>query len=81
MRCTEDHTWLQSVLASRNIKAYLPSVSVSDPKQRRPGNEVVDWCSGEGFKLWSTAENRYIPTLEAGGRRLQSVPTMGVRGA
>ena len=26
-----------------NMKAYMPHVSVTDPKQRRPGTEVYNW--------------------------------------
>ena len=75
MRCTADHVWLQSALAQRGVKAYLPSISVNDPKQRRPANELTDWCWGDGFKLWSTTEHRYVPSLVVGGSRLQSMPT------
>ena len=75
MRCTEDHVWLQSALAQRGVKAYLPTISVNDPKQRRPANELTDWCSGDGFKLWSTTEHRYVPSLVVAGNRLNSMPT------
>ena len=74
-RCTEDHAWLQSALAQRGVKAYLPNISVTDPKQRKPANEVTDWCEGEGFKLWSTSEHRYVPSMQVGGMKLKSMPT------
>ena len=76
-RCSADHAWLQEQLAARGIKAYLPTISVTDPKQRKPANEVVDWCAGEGIKMWSVAESRYVPSISLGGKRLQSVPTQG----
>lgn len=61
------------------LKAYRPDISVNDPKQRRTGNEVQDWCRGEALKLWSTEERRYVPELHAmsnGKRtRLVSAPT------
>ena len=75
MRCSEDMAWLANALASKGIKAYNPSISVNDPKNRRPANEISDWCKGEGFKLWDTQSHKYLPNLSLGGRRLSSVPT------
>jgi len=59
------------------LKAYRPDISVHDPKQRRAGNEVSDWCRGEALKLWSTEERRYVPELQAtsGGKRTRLVST------
>ena len=74
-RCSEDMAWLATALSARGIKAYLPSISVSDPKNRKPANEVTDWCAGEGFKLWSTKEHRFVPSLDVGNKKLSSVPT------
>ena len=53
----------------------MPNISVTDPKQRKPANEVTDWCEGEGFKLWSTSEHRYVPSMQVGGMKLKSMPT------
>merc|ERR1719473_349284 len=80
LRCADSAHWLREALAARGAKAYLPSISVHDPKQRKAANEVVDWCSGEEMKLWSTAEHRFIPSLDIlsqSGKpiKLQSVPT------
>ena len=75
LRCSDDHRWLHDALAQRGLKAYLPSISVTDPKNRKPANEVSDWCKNEGFKLWSTTDNKYVASLDISGRRLQSVPT------
>ena len=74
-RCSADHRWLQEELTSKGIKAYIPSVSVNDPKQRKPANEISDWCKGDDFKLWSTRDHAYVPSLVVGNRRLQSMPT------
>merc|ERR1711939_810108 len=62
-RCSSDTMWLHEQLADRGIKAYKPTVSVNDPKQRKPANEMVDWCQGDGLKLWSTTEHRYVESL------------------
>ena len=74
-RCSEDHAKLAEMLAARDVKAYLPNVSVNDPKQRKPANEVSDWCAGEGMKLWSTKDHRPLASLSMNGRRLVSIPT------
>ena len=42
-------------------------------------NEIQDWCRGEGLKLWSTEERRYVPELQIPGPakgRLVSVALM-----
>jgi len=75
LRCSEDAAWLQQQLAARGVKAYKPGISVNDPKQRKAANELVDWCSGESFKLWDRTKNAYVPSLTLGNTRLQSVPT------
>ncbi len=82
-RCPADAQWLKDVLQANGLKAYKPSISVTDPKQRRPANEVRDYCSGDNFKLWSVNERRYVPVLEAPATRdrpparLQSIATVG----
>lgn len=79
IQCPTDMAWLRDVLKQSGLKAYRPDISVNDPKQRRTGNEVQDWCRGEALKLWSTEERRYVPELHAmsnGKRtRLVSAPT------
>ena len=60
------------------LRAYKGDVSVSDPKQRRPANEVSNWCTSDALKLWSVSENKYVPGLasdEAGRPALRSLPT------
>jgi len=79
--CADDMKWLQGVLMSRGLKAYRADISVRDPKQRRPSNEVTDWCKGAPLKLWNTNTREYMPSVEvqypASMARvlLKSVPT------
>jgi len=43
LRCPTDHMWLLGVLKQNGLVAYNPTISVTDPKQRRLANEVSDW--------------------------------------
>tara|TARA_B100000945_G_scaffold318477_1_gene323398 strand:+ start:568 stop:798 length:231 start_codon:yes stop_codon:yes gene_type:complete len=75
MRCPEDMRWLHKVLITNNYKAYIPSISVKDPKNRKKANEISDWCKGEGLKLWSDKKNQFIPNTVLEGKILHSTPT------
>lgn len=80
VRCPEDMRWLRRHLDQHRLKAYVPSVSVKDPKNRRPANEVVDWCASDGydrvFKLWSTTQNAFVPEVRfTNNARLRSFST------
>jgi len=70
--------WLSAVLAENGLRAYHGAVALNDPKQRRPINELWNWCQGDGLQLWDRARNAYIPALETRrGRqvvRLESFP-------
>lgn len=60
--CPESSQWLAGHLASTGYKAYLMSANLRDPKERRPGNELYNWCAGDPFQLWSPSEGRPIST-------------------
>ena len=72
------YTHLSQPVQANGLRAYKGDVSVSDPKQRRPANEVSNWCTGDALKLWSIADNKYVPGLaidEPGRPPLKSLPT------
>jgi len=60
-RCPADCQWLLARLQEHDVRAYKPTISVNDPKQRRAVNEVTDWCSGEALKLWHVRSRRCVP--------------------
>ena len=79
-RCPEDMEWLNRHLNMHRLKAYVPTISVRDPKNRRPSNEVVDWCVSDGysgaFKLWSATRNAFVTDVRlVNNVRLRSHPT------
>ena len=67
IRCPDDMIWLKTQLMKNGLKAYIPTISVHDPKNRKLSNEVKDWCYRDGlhysFKLWSTETNTFVPEL------------------
>ena len=77
LRCPEDMLWLREMLQKENLKAYNSSISVSDPKNRKSANEVIDWCKTDGFnfKLWSISKNKFVKEVVFEKTRIQSMPT------
>ena len=61
--CSASSQWLAGWLQATNTKAYTANVNLMDPKQRRPANEVADWCQGEELKLWSPDDRRPLASL------------------
>ena len=65
IRCPDDMIWLKTQLIKNNLKAYIPTISIHDPKNRKPSNELKYWCHKDGlhfsFKLWSTKTNTFVP--------------------
>ena len=47
-------------LHKNNLKAYTANTNLMDPKQRRDGNLLTSWCSGEAVKLWDTVKHRPV---------------------
>jgi hypothetical protein len=76
--CPADMAWLAGVLAENGLRAYNGAIALNDPKQRRPVNELSNWCQGDGFQLWDRERSAYVPALETRrGRqavRLESFP-------
>ena len=80
LRCPDDVEWLKKQLTQRSLKAYVPTISVHDPKNRKSSNEITDWCFSDGFhdvfKLWSVEQNKFISQVNLSENvRLKSAPT------
>lgn len=76
MRCKQDSDIAPCSSTQENgLKAYNSSISVTDPKQRRKSNEVIDMCGMKDLKLWSTKSNSFVDSFDLGnGSGLHSKP-------
>ena len=62
--CPDSTKWLVGHLQETGNVAYTVATNLRDPKQRRAGNEIYNWCAGDPFQLWSEKLGRPISNHE-----------------
>lgn len=68
-RCAAETSWLLSYLHDRELKAYEPNINIHNPRLRRAGMELKQWCPGDPIThVWST--RRRAPLNWQESRRL-----------
>ena len=73
--CPESSAWLASWLSENGYKAYTADTNVLDPKQRREGNLLSNWCGGDAsLKLWDPKALRPVASSTAPHAFEQSSP-------
>ena len=62
--CPESTQWLAQQLRKDGNVAYTVETNLRDPKQRRAGNMIWNWCAGDPFQLWNEELGRPISNHE-----------------